>query len=101
MNRDPIGERGGVNLQSFVVNSPIMELDDRGRAVVRKAPPDGTEPGNGVTGCNHAGDTADVYTYAKEWGECGADCVGQHENVHVEQLKDCCPLYKNVGRNLV
>jgi RHS repeat-associated protein len=36
LNRDPIGERGGINLYQFVYNSPLSELDIYGFATKSK-----------------------------------------------------------------
>jgi RHS repeat-associated protein len=35
LNRDPLGENGGINLYGFVVNDPINSLDSDGRGIMR------------------------------------------------------------------
>jgi len=44
INRDPIGERGGVNLYGFVGNSPVNHLDRFGEQAVKDPAPPGRTP---------------------------------------------------------
>ncbi len=39
LNRDPIGERGGVNLHGFVGNDPLHRIDPDGRVTYEDCPP--------------------------------------------------------------
>jgi hypothetical protein len=57
INRDPIGEGGGINLHQFVTNNPVNEVDAYGEAVIARCilirPPNDTFV-CGIKQCDYA-----------------------------------------------
>jgi len=51
-NRDPFGERGGLNLYGFVANNPVNWIDTDGRAIMPPMPPRMPPPDTVIQKCN-------------------------------------------------
>jgi uncharacterized protein RhaS with RHS repeats len=69
MNRDPLGEAGGLNLYGLVQNNPVNWVDPLGLAGI--AVDVGGGAGSFLTGANNAG--SGIYFGAKNWAaEIGA-----------------------------
>ena len=68
LNRDPIGERGGLNLSGFVRNNPISEWDYLGMAVYGW--PFGGEAEN---------NSSSTITIQGDWTTGGVDYTGTHD----------------------
>ena len=98
LNRDPIGEFGGINLYGFVANCPLMRVDSNGRKWIStgKPPPPDTptvvcKGGKPVPYVPHysgpelneltGGDPAQINSYF-----CAQKCVRKHELSHVQDI---------------
>ncbi|MCP4347822.1 MAG: RHS repeat-associated core domain-containing protein, partial [Desulfobacterales bacterium] len=107
INRDPMGEIGGLNLYLYVLNSPVnfidflnnlIQTDNNGFsmytpdimfAVERNA-------GSGSAECDET--TGEMKKSVDE--ACAGNCVERHENIHVMNSKSCCKGYYNCIKKL-
>jgi len=87
MNRDPLGEKGGVNLYEFVGCNPIMFVDPFGLIMVCNR---ATDWGHGL---NHSYLWSDVLN--RGWGQAGSsgrESSGGHEGEEGPEKDKCVPV---------